>query len=81
MCGKQRIALQGRKQDKINFDSPATRNKGNFIALVRLLVGTNSCLDQHLRTGPANAKYINKNIQNEILEIAADQIRDSAENA
>ncbi len=24
MCGKQRIALQGRKQDKINFDSPAT---------------------------------------------------------
>ena len=24
MCGKQIIALQGRKQDKINFDSPAT---------------------------------------------------------
>ncbi|XP_062519282.1 uncharacterized protein LOC134194370 [Corticium candelabrum] len=41
-----------------------------------LLAGTNSCLDQHLRTGPANAKYISKNIQNEILEIAADQIRD-----
>ena len=33
-------------------------------------------MDQHLRTGPANAKYISKNIQNEILEIAADQIRD-----
>ena len=48
----------------------------SFIALVRLLAGTNSCLDQHLRTGPANAKYISKNIQNEILEIAADQIRD-----
>ena len=43
---------------------------------MRLLAGTNSCLDQHLRTGPANAKYISKNIQNEILEIAADQIRD-----
>ena len=76
MCGKQRIALQGHKQDKINFDSPTTRNKGNFIALARLLAGTNSCLDQHLRTGPANGKYISKNIQNEILEIAADQIRD-----
>ena len=68
--------MQGRKQDKINFDIPATRNEGNFIALVRLLAGTNSCLDQHLRIGPANAKYISKNIQNEILEIAADQIRD-----
>lgn len=68
--------MQGHKQNKINFDSPATRNEGNFIALLRLLAGTNSCLDQHLRTGPANAKYINKNIQNEILEIAADEIRD-----
>ena len=76
MRGKQRIALQGRTQDKINFDSPTTQNEGNFIALVKLLAGTNSCLDQHLRTGPANAKYISKNIQNEILEIAADQIRD-----
>ena len=33
-------------------------------------------LHEHLTSGPKNAKYTSKTIQNEILEIAADQVRE-----
>ena len=76
LCARQRIALQGHKQDKFNFDSNPTHNEGNFIAILRLLAHSNLYLDEHLRTGPRNAKYTSKTFQNEILDIAADQIRE-----
>ena len=72
---KQRIALQAHQQDRINFTGPATRNEGNFIAIVRLLAKHNATLNEHLISGPKNAKYTSKTTQNEILEIAANQIR------
>ena len=40
-----------------------------FIAILRLLARSNLCLDEHLRTGPRNAKYTSRTFQ-----IAADQI-------
>ena len=43
---------------------------------MRLLARNNLCLNEHLTSGPRNAKYTSKTIQNEILEIAADQIRE-----
>lgn len=76
MCAMQRIALQGHQQDKIDFGSAPLHNEGNFIAIVRLLARNNLCLNEHLTSGPRNAKYTSKTIQNEILEIAADQIRE-----
>ena len=74
-CARQKVALQGYKQDKIYFSKPPCFNKGNFIAILRLLAKTNSTLQAHLVSGPKNAKYISKTIQNEILEIATTQIR------
>ena len=76
LCAKQQIALQAHQQDRINFTGPATRNEGNFIAIVRLLAKHNATLNEHLISGPKNAKYTSKTTQNEILEIAANQIRD-----
>lgn len=76
MCAMQKIALQGHQQDKIDFGSAPLHNEGNFIAIVRLLARNNLCLNEHLTSGPRNAKYTSKTIQNEILEIAADQIRE-----
>ena len=76
LCAKQRIALQAHQQDEINFAGPASRNEGNFIVIVRLLAKHNATLNEHLISGPRNAKYTSKTIQNEILEIAADQIRE-----
>ena len=68
--------MQGHKQDKLDFGNPPTHNEGNFIAILRLLASGNETLNEHLKTGPRNAKYISKTIQNQLLEIAADQIRE-----
>ena len=75
LCARQKIALQGHQQDKIDFALPAMRNEGNFIAMLRLLSKNNATLHEHLTFGAKNAKYTSKTIQNEILGIAADQIR------
>ena len=75
LCAKQRISLQGHHQDKVNFTQEPLRNEGNFIAVLRLLAKNNGALSEHLMLGPKNAKYTSKTIQNEILEIAADQVR------
>ena len=75
-CGQQRMALQGHHQDKIDFSSQPTSNEGNFVSIIRLLAKTNHVLMDHLISGPKNAKYVSKTIQNEILDIAADQIRE-----
>ena len=76
LCAKQQIALQAHQQDRINFTGPATRNEGNFFAIERLLAKHNATLNEHLISGPKNAKYTSKTTQNKILEIAANQIRD-----
>lgn len=75
MC-RQKLALQGHKQDKVDFSSPPTSNEGNFIAMVRLIAKVDHDFERHLVSGPKNAKYVSKTVQNEIICIAANQIRD-----
>ena len=75
-CARQRIPLQGHKQDKIDFDSPPLNNEGNFLAVLRLLAKNILELKEHLNSGPRNARNISKTVQNELIEIAADQIRE-----
>ena len=75
-CARQRIALQGCHQDKIDYCSEPTQNEGKFVAVLRLLAKNNPTLDDHLRNGPRNALYTSKTVQNEILQVAADQIRE-----
>ena len=75
-CARQRIPLQGHKKDKIDFDSPPLNNEGNFIAVLRPLAKNIPELKGHLTSGPRNARYISKTVQNELIEIAADQIRE-----
>ena len=68
--------MQAHQQDRIDFALPAIRNEGNFIAVLRLLAKNKPMLHEHLTSGSKNAKYTSKTIQNEILEIAADQVRE-----
>ena len=75
-CARQRIPLQGHKQDKTDFDSPPLSKEGNFMAVLRLLTKNIPELKEHLTSGPRNARYISKTVQNELIEIAADQIRE-----
>ena len=75
ICARQRIPIQGHKQDKIDFDSPPLNNKGNFIVVLRLLAKNIPELKEHLTSGLRNARYISKTVHNELTEIVADQIR------
>ena len=70
--------MQAHQQNRIDFVRPPEKNEGNFIAIIRLLAKNNPTLNKHLTVGPKNARNIatSKTIQNEILEIAANQIRD-----
>ena len=52
------------------------RNEGNFIAILRLLAKNKLVLHEHFTSGPKNAKYTSKTIQNKILEKGADQVRE-----
>ena len=74
-CARQKLVFQGHKQDKIDFSCPPSNNEGNFIAMVRLLSKVDSDFERHLISGPRNAKYVSKITQNEIISIAANQIR------
>jgi hypothetical protein len=76
LCAKQQIAFRGHSDDEIQFAEQPTHNEGNFVAIVRLLAENNPVLKDHLISGPQNARYTSKTVQNEIIGIIAEMIRD-----
>ena len=76
LCVKQQLGLRGHRDDDVQFDQPPTSNEGNFVSIVRLLAGSNPVLKEYLTSGPRNARYTSKTIQNELIEVIADLIRD-----
>ena len=76
LCSKQQISFRGHRDDKIDFANTSTANEGNFVAIMRLLAEQNPALKEHLVSGPRNARYTSKTIQNEIIGIIADLIRE-----
>ena len=77
-CGKQGLAYRGHRDDLINFSDlevESSHNEGNFIELVKFRAETDSNLHNHLQNAPKNAKYTSKTIQNQLIDIVAQQIR------
>ena len=72
----QQIPFRGHGDDKIQFTKEPTDNKGNFIAIIRLLVKSNPCLNYHLGYGQQNARFARKTIQNEVIAVTATLTRD-----
>lgn len=70
-CGRQGIALRGHKDDgPLSFNMPEV-NDGNFRALLYLAIESgDSALNDHLKTANANATYVSKNIQNQMINAA-----------
>ena len=63
-CGKNNIALRGRRDDDPQNASLA----GNFQALLEFRIDSgDQTLKHHLETAPRNATYISKTIQNEMI--------------
>ena len=76
LCAVQQIPFRGHRDDKIQFTQEPTDNEGNFIAIIRLLAKSNPGLKNHLEHGPQNARYTSKTIQNEVIAVMANLIRD-----
>ena len=76
LCTKQQIALRRHRDDQVQFAEPPTSNEGNFIAILRLLAESNPQLKEHLISGPENERYTSKTVQNEVIGVIADTIRE-----
>ena len=77
-CGRQNIALRGHRDDAtdIERDVDNLENHGNFRALLNFRVDAgDNVLAEHLAIAPRNATYTSKTIQNQMINIVADQIR------
>ena len=74
LCMKQQIPLRGHGDDRVQFTETPTTNEGNSI--VRLLAESNSALKEHFISGPENAWYTSKTVQNEVIGVIADSIHD-----
>lgn len=76
LCAKQQIAFRGHRDNRAEFADTPTENEGNFIAILRVLAESHPQSKEHLVSGPANAPYTSKTVQNEIITVMADLIRD-----
>lgn len=76
LCAQQGLPLVGSNANSlIDFANPPQSNEGNFLAILRLLAERDHVLKDYLISGPKNGKYIHTDIQNEIIQITADLIR------
>ncbi len=77
LCGRRNIALRGHRDDatSIEKDVSDSENHGNFRALLNFRIDAgDTVLAEHLRTAARNATYTSKTIQNEMIEVLADQM-------
>ena len=78
LCGRQNIALRGHYDNMTDRerDVQGLQNHGNFWALMKFRIEAgDTVLDQHLSSSSRNAMYTSKTIQNQIIDILGDQIR------
>lgn len=76
-CGKQGLALRGHRDDKIDWQASEVGNQGNFAQLVHFRAETDKVLAEYLQGAPKNAQYTSKTIQNELVTVVGDRIRES----
>ena len=77
LCGKQGLALRGHRDDRISWEEDANThfNEGNFVKLIRFRAETDSVLAEHLAKSPRNARYTSKTVQNELVDVIGECIR------
>ena len=72
-CGKQGIPFRGHRDDST---TDPQSNRGNFQALVEFRAQTDANLARFKATCPGNARYTSKTIQNDIIDVIGEFIRD-----
>ena len=72
-CGKQNLPLRGHRDDSAFYQDDS--NCRNFQALLEFRVESGDTnLKNHFTSGPKNATYRSKTIQNEIIDVIGDLI-------
>jgi hypothetical protein len=85
LCGRQGLAFRGHRDDKIEWEIGNNNtvplsddaNVGNFIELVRFRAQSDPLLTEHLASAPRNAQYTSKTIQNELIDVIGDTMREN----
>lgn len=78
LCGRQTLALRSRNDtlQDVHSDPDRLSNHGNFWALVDFRVDAgDKILEAHLQSAPNNATYTSSVIQNQLIHILGDYIR------
>ncbi len=70
-CATQEIALRGHRENT------SSNNKGNFLELVDLLAIYDPILNDRLTNGPQNAQYTSHGIQNQLLHLLGEKLRNT----
>lgn len=73
LCGRQDISLRGHRDD---CTAELMSNRGNFIAILETKAKSDDVLRSHLETGNRNQRYTSKTIQNDVIDIIADVMRE-----
>uniref|UniRef100_A0A2S2PUC6 Repressor of the inhibitor of the protein kinase n=1 Tax=Schizaphis graminum TaxID=13262 RepID=A0A2S2PUC6_SCHGA len=86
LCGRQNIPLRGHRDDGYVLDQniktiessesvSSAKNDGNFRELLRFRVAAGDTkLENHLKNASANATYIGKNTQNELINACGEEV-------
>lgn len=72
LCGMQGLPLRGHRDD--NTADPNT-NRGVFLAILEHTAKSDPRLYQHLTLGKKSQRYTSKTVQNEVINIIADHLR------
>ena len=74
LAGRQNVALRGHRDDSRHYTST---NPGNFQAFLNYRIdGGDTELKQHFQTAKKNATYGSKRIQNTLIKICGNQIKE-----
>ena len=76
-CARQGIALRGHRDDHFDPKKSYDESDGNFSNLLRFRIDAgDTVLKQHFDSAAGNARYVSKTVQNELLDVCRDQLRD-----
>ena len=78
--GKQGLALRGHRDDTIDWQASEAGNQGNFAQLMCFRAEIDPVMAEYLQGAPKNAQYTSKTIQNELVTVIGDRIRESVIN-
>lgn len=77
LCGRQNIPLRGHYDSGTDVEKHTSANHGNFWALLKFRVEAgDKVLEEHLTIAARNATYTSADIQNQIITILGDHIRE-----